>query len=195
MTERFAQVALPLPLASPYTYRIPETLGDRVVAGARVVVPIRRREMVGITVAIDVPAPDAVARDILAAPDDEPALPAGLLAAVEWMAGYYGAPVGLALKAALPGGMWGASRVFVSVTNAGLSPGGLAGDVLDWLARRGEAVPVSTATRALRRPLWDVLDRLARIGAVALRVEPPDTEGQAATSRVADAHNRSAHPD
>ena len=31
MTERFAQVALPLPLASSYTYRIPETLGDRVV--------------------------------------------------------------------------------------------------------------------------------------------------------------------
>ena len=30
MTDRFAQVALPLPLASPYTYRIPETLGDRV---------------------------------------------------------------------------------------------------------------------------------------------------------------------
>ncbi len=185
MSERFAQVALPLPLASPYTYRIPETLGDRVVAGARVVVPIRRREMVGVVVAIDVPAPAAVARDILAAPDDEPALPAGLLAAVEWMAGYYGAPIGLALKAALPGGMWGTSRVFVSVTNAALSPGGLAGEVLDWLARRGEAVPVSTAMRALRRPLWDVLDRLARIGAVALRVEPPDTEAQAATSRVA----------
>ena len=33
MTERFAQVALPLPLASSYTYRIPETLGDRVGPG------------------------------------------------------------------------------------------------------------------------------------------------------------------
>jgi len=39
MTERFATVALPLPLASSYTYRIPETLGDRVAPGARVVVP------------------------------------------------------------------------------------------------------------------------------------------------------------
>ena len=51
MTERFAQVALPLPLASSYTYRIPETLGDRVVPGARVVVPVRRRELIGIVVA------------------------------------------------------------------------------------------------------------------------------------------------
>ena len=35
MTERYAQVALPLPLATPYTYQIPETLADRVAAGAR----------------------------------------------------------------------------------------------------------------------------------------------------------------
>ena len=185
MTERFAQVALPLPLATPYTYRIPETLGDRVVPGARVVVPIRRREMVGIVVAVEVPAPEAAARDILAAPDDEPALPAGLLAAVRWMAGYYGTPFGLALRAALPGGMWGASSVIVSVADREVSPGGLAGEVLDWLVRRGEEVPVSTAARALRRPLWEVLDRLARIGAVAFRVQPPDTEAEAATTRVA----------
>ena len=50
MTDRFALVALPLPLATPYTYRIPETLGDRVVPGARVVVPVRRRELIGVVV-------------------------------------------------------------------------------------------------------------------------------------------------
>ena len=33
-------------------------------------------------------------RDVLAAPDDEPALPEGLLATAAWMAGYYGAPLG-----------------------------------------------------------------------------------------------------
>ncbi len=185
MTERFAQVALPLPLASSYTYRIPATLGDRVVPGARVVVPVRRREMIGIAVAVDTPAPQAAARDILAAPDPEPALPPGLLAAVEWMARYYGAPLGLALKAALPGGMWGTSRVIVSVAEAPPSPGGLAADVLEWLVRRGEPVPVSTAARALHRPLWDVLDRLVRIGAVTLHVEPPETDAEAATERVA----------
>jgi hypothetical protein len=52
MTERFALVALPLPVATPYTYRIPETLGDRVVPGARLVVPVRRRELIGVAVAI-----------------------------------------------------------------------------------------------------------------------------------------------
>ncbi|MGH7498905.1 MAG: DEAD/DEAH box helicase, partial [Gemmatimonadales bacterium] len=185
MTERFAQVSLPLPLASSYTYRIPETLGDRVLPGARVVIPVRQREMVGIAVAIDTPQPQAAARDILAAPDDEPAVPSGLLSAVEWMAGYYGAPLGLALKCALPGGMWGASRVIVSLAGSGHSTGGLAGEVLEWLERRGEDVAVSTASRALKRPLWEVLGRLARVGAVTLRVEPPETDAGAATQRVA----------
>ena len=78
---RFAQIALPLPLASSYTYRIPETLADRVVPGARVVVPVRRRELIGIVVSADAPAPHAQPRDILAAPDNDAAVPAGVLRA------------------------------------------------------------------------------------------------------------------
>ena len=92
MTERFATVALPLPLASSYTYRIPETLADRVAPGARVVVPVRRRELIGIVAETDTVGPQAAARDILAAPDDRPAVPAGLLATGRWIADYYGSP-------------------------------------------------------------------------------------------------------
>ena len=71
MTGRFALVALPLPLASPYTYRIPDALGDRVVPGARVVVPVRRRELIGLVVGVDVEAPSATPREVLAVPDAE----------------------------------------------------------------------------------------------------------------------------
>ena len=55
-------------------------------------------------------------RDVLAAPDAETAIPAGLLETARWMAGYYGAPLGLALKCMLPGGMWGVHGL--SVDNA-----------------------------------------------------------------------------
>src|SRR3954464_7466567 len=170
MTDRFAQVALPLPLASSYTYRIPETLGDRVVPGARVVVPVRRRELIGIVVDADAAPPDAAPRDVLAAPDAETAIPAGLLETARWIAGYYGAPLGLTLKSMLPGGMWGESQIVASLVRGARLPGGVAGEVAAWLERRGGSDTVAAAARALKRPLWDVLDRLARVGAVTLRV-------------------------
>lgn len=184
MTDRFALVALPLPLATPYTYSIPETLGDRVVPGMRVVVSVRRRELIGLVVAVDAVPPVAPAKAILAVPDLEPALSPALLATAEWMAGYYGAPLGLTLKSILPGGMWGESQVIVSLRNGFGPPGGLAGDVLTWLEQRGGAAAVHTVARALKRPVWDVIERLNRVDAVTLRVQPPDTSARRLTERV-----------
>jgi primosomal protein N' (replication factor Y) (superfamily II helicase) len=184
MTGRFALVALPLPLATPYTYQIPESLGDRITPGMRVVVPVRRRELIGIVTRTDVDPPAQDAREILAVPDPEPALPPALLSTAEWMAGYYGAPLGLTLKSVLPGGMWGESQVIVSLRNGHRSLGGLAGEVVDWLKSRGGEVSVQTAARAFKRPLWDVVERLSRIEAVSLRVESPDTSGARLTERT-----------
>ncbi len=127
MTARFADVVLPLPLGQSYTYRIPTALGDRVVAGARVVVPLRRRELVGLVVGTTDEAPPATVhpKDILGAPDAEPALSGPLLETATWMAGYYGAPIGLAIKAVLPGGMWGSSKVVAKLVGRPRAAGGL----------------------------------------------------------------------
>ena len=191
MTERFAQVALPLPLFEPYTYSVPETLADRIVPGARVVVPVRKRELVGIVVAAgDVIASEAkqsgrVLKNILAAPDPEPALSPELLRTAEWMAGYYGAPIGIALKAMLPAPMWGASRVILAVTGGRAVGrlGGLAEQLLEWLDDRGGTAPLDTAARHFKKPLWEVADRLVRVGAAELVVEPAEAEPAALTER------------
>ena len=138
MTDRFAQVALPLPLASSYTYRIPETLGDRVVPGARVVVPVRRRELIGIVVEAEAAPPVAAPRDVLAAPDEDTAIPPALLESARWMAGYYGAPLGLALKAH-------AARRHVGRIAGRRFPGARRGGI-GWAGGRG--------ARVARAPRW-----------------------------------------
>jgi primosomal protein N' (replication factor Y) (superfamily II helicase) len=184
MTGRFALVALPLPLATPYTYRIPDTLGDRVVPGARVVVPVRRRELIGLVVQVEVETAAENVREILAVPDLEPALTPALLSTAEWMAGYYGAPLGLTLRSVLPGGMWGESQVMISLRNGSHAFGGLAGELVAWLEERGSEVSVPSAARAFKRPLWDVVERLNRVRAVTLRVQPPDIDAARLTERT-----------
>jgi primosomal protein N' (replication factor Y) len=184
MTAGFGLVALPLPLAQPYTYRIPEGLADRVVPGTRVVVPVRQREMIGVVTGLTEAPPEREAREILAAPDDEPALPTPLLETVEWIAGYYGTPLGLALRAALPTAMWGESRVIARLTGRPI-PGGLAGEIATWLERKGGEAPVPAIARGLKRPVWEAVNRLARVGAVVLGVEAPQTDAARLTERVA----------
>ena len=105
-----AEVVLPLPISRPYAYHIPPALAQRVVPGARVVVPVRRGRAIGIVASV---APDDSSRDlkdIVAAPDDEPALSPAMLRLGRWIAGYYGAPLGLAVRALLPGALWRAGR-------------------------------------------------------------------------------------
>ena len=107
---KFAEVVLPLPVPRPYTYEVPPELSGRVVPGARVVVPVQRRRVVGVVTAVAVAAPAVTAKAILAAPDEEPALAGPLLALGRWISRYYGTPPGWALRALLPGALWSVQR-------------------------------------------------------------------------------------
>jgi primosomal protein N' (replication factor Y) len=185
VTERFAQVALPLPLADPYTYAIPAVLADRALPGARVVVPVRQRELIGIVTAVDVPAPTVQARAMLLAPDAEPALPPALLRLGQRVARYYGAPIGLVLRAMLPGALWGKSHVELVLSDE-YPPriGGTAGDLVEWLYQKGGRASVAAASRGLRKPVWDVAGRLERTGVLTLEVVHPEVSGAVITHRI-----------
>jgi len=107
-----AAVALPVPVNRSYIYAIPESLAARVVPGARVVVPLRRRRVVGIVTETvsRVPSANVAVKSIIAAPDAEPAISPALLDLGRWISDYYGAPLGLALRAILPGPLWSVAR-------------------------------------------------------------------------------------
>ncbi|HXI33242.1 MAG TPA: primosomal protein N' [Gemmatimonadales bacterium] len=107
---RYAEVVLPVPVSRAYTYAVPGPLSSRIVVGARVVVPVRQRRLMGVVTTPDVPPPASGAKAILAAPDESPALSAPLLELGRWMSDYYGAPLGLSLRALLPGALWRVER-------------------------------------------------------------------------------------
>jgi primosomal protein N' (replication factor Y) (superfamily II helicase) len=110
LQPRYAEVVLPVPVPRTYTYEIPAELEPRVQAGARVIVPVQRRRVVGVVASVGVAAPAVVAKPILAAPDAKPAIAPPLLALGLWMSRYYGTPYGLALRALLPGALWDVGR-------------------------------------------------------------------------------------
>src|SRR5947208_101529 len=109
---RFVAVVPPVPVSRPYIYAVPSELAARVVPGARVVVPLRRKRVIGIvTEAVSrLPSAGVDIKPIAAAPDDDPALSPALLELGRWLSDYYGAPLGLSLRALLPGPLWSVAR-------------------------------------------------------------------------------------
>src|SRR6266480_3933224 len=112
IAPRYAAVVLPVPVNRSYIYEVPAALAARVVPGARVVVPLQHRSVVGIVTELDARQPPASVqmKALAAAPDEEPALSPALLELGKWMSDYYGAPLGLSLRAILPGPLWSVAR-------------------------------------------------------------------------------------
>ena len=177
------RVALPLPAPQPYSYSLPPALADRVGPGSRVVVPVRGRELVGVVTALgDETGPDL--KLVLLAPDPAPLVPEPLLALAAWVARYYATPLGLSLRAMLPGPLWGASRLVATVRDPGAAPGGASRAVMEALERAGGRAAAAQLARVLRKPVWDALQRLERAGAVTLETEAPALGPAAGVERV-----------
>lgn len=175
-------VALPIPTPTPYSYAIPPALADRVVPGARVVVPVRRRELVGVVLETG-EAPDRDLRPVLLAPDAVPVVSSELLALALWLSRYYVAPIGIVLRSMLPAALWGRSKVIVELLDPAHASGGASAELIDAVVRQGGRTTAAALGRKLRRPVWDVLQRLERSGAVRLETAPPELGPAARTER------------
>ena len=172
MTSETCAVALPIPSPEPYHYAIPPALADRVTIGSRVVVPVRASQMVGIVVGLG-GGPDTELKSVFLVPDAEPLLPRELLDLAEWMSRYYTTPLGITLRTMLPAALWGRSQLQVQLIRAEAASGGASRDVVEALERRGGRSTATALHRSLKRPVWEVLQRLSRVGAVALETVPP----------------------
>src|SRR5580704_212837 len=96
----FCDVALPVPLDTAFTYRIPG--GMQPVAGGRVLVPFRQQRMSGVVIAQHDRAPKVLAKNILSVLDAAPVLDEQLLHLGKWISDYYLAPLGEVFRTMLP---------------------------------------------------------------------------------------------
>jgi len=96
------EVALPVPAnGGVFTYRLP---AGTVEPGRRVLVPLGRRNATGVVLGLATSVRGEL-RDVLRVLDDRPLLPPDVLHLVRWAAAHYLAPLGLAIRGALPPGI------------------------------------------------------------------------------------------
>src|SRR5690242_20029797 len=103
MTFPFCNVALPVPLRTTFTYAVPEPMRASLQPGSRVLVPFRKKSLVGVVTEFAGSAPDgAKVREISRVLDLVPALPPKLIELAHWIANYYLAPIGEVFRTMLP---------------------------------------------------------------------------------------------
>ena len=114
---RYAQVILPLPLFSFFTYSIPEELEGSVNVGSRVLVQFGRKKFyTGLVVSLsNEPPGNYEIKPIMALLDEAPVVRYPQLKLWEWISDYYLCSQGDVFKAAVPTGLKPESETFVSL--------------------------------------------------------------------------------
>lgn len=104
---RFAEVILPLPLNSAFTYAVPEELATVLRPGHRVIVPFGKKKFyTGIISRTDCRAPEGFeVKEITRCLDADPIIRRPQMQLWEWVAEYYLCSVGEVMRAALPAGL------------------------------------------------------------------------------------------
>jgi primosomal protein N' len=113
-------VAIPLPLEGPFTYRVPSGLISRVEIGRRVLVPFRNKIRAGFVVGTGASEPGSQEiKEVFDIPEEGPYLTPALWPFIRWVANYYMIPTGQVLKTCLPPGSDRKSRPWAILTPEG----------------------------------------------------------------------------
>lgn len=119
MQQYYAEVLLPLPLYSTFTYHIPDEMVGKIKVGYRVIVPFgRKKSYTAIVTAVSPIAPQGYeVKDITMMLDDYPIIRHPQLKLWEWISEYYLSAPGDVYKAAIPAGLKVESETFIELNN------------------------------------------------------------------------------
>ena len=188
MSWPFCNVALPVPLRTTFTYAVPEGLRGTLQAGTRVLVPFRKKSLVGVVVEMADQAPaNTKLREISRVMEFAPALTPKLIELAQWIASYYLAPIGEVFRAMLPPVTELNLRREIIVTPAGrgavesLGGGelshGLTGAEVAFLKRANtKKGPILFSLAAKMGVSSAALQRLQRLGLLVIRETLQDTK-------------------
>ena len=194
MNCSLCNVALPVPLRTTFTYAVPEPMRGTVQLGSRVLVPFRKKSLVGVVMEFVENAPEgAKVREIARVLDIFPALTPRLMELANWIAQYYLAPIGDVVRAMAPPLTELRSQRQIVLTETGraasksLSGGelshGLLGPEVAFLAmlmeKKGAIQLKSQAKLGLEVPS---LQKLRRLGLIEIRESMQTTKRK--TQRV-----------
>jgi primosomal protein N' (replication factor Y) len=178
ISDRFVDVALPLPLMQPMTYRVPGSW-PVVPRGSRVEAPFGRRRVMGVVVNAEAkPAAGVACKNLTAVFDEEPLVTERLLELALWVADYYIGPVGQATRLVAPPGGVRASKRLVGLTDAAAALATKADPILDALREAGGKLSVASLAARLDQDITSRLLKLDRLGVVQFEVELKSSDFQ-----------------
>jgi primosomal protein N' (replication factor Y) len=181
MTPNYCNVALPVPLRMTFTYAVTEQLRSRVQIGCRVLVPFRKKSLIGVvTEWVETAPTDTKIREISKVIDLTPALTPKLIELGQWIAGYYLAPVGEVFRGMLPPATEFVSQREIILTETGrllsvdLRDGktltGWPGEQIEFLRKLLEKKGAMLLAPAVRLGItFDELQRMQKRGLLEIR--------------------------
>ena len=170
-SSRVVDVALPLPLMQPMTYRVPKGWPD-VPRGSRVEAPFGKRRVMGVVVNAEAKAKDGVAvKDLTALFDEEPLVSDRLLDLALWVSDYYIGPIGQATRLVAPPGGVRASKRLVTLTEAASKIAAKDDPILAALREAGGKLSVASLAARLDKDITARLLKLDQLGLVEFDVE------------------------
>ncbi len=148
-------VAVPLPLCGPFTYRLPEPLVEHAEFGRRVLVPFRNKLRAGFIVGHGGSgfSPED-AKEVIDIPQEPSYLTPSLWDFIRWVADYYLLPTGLVLKTALPPGSDRKSKPWAILTSDGRR----------WFGAMGKEENLTLPTKFLRKQVAPLRELVQAIG-------------------------------
>jgi primosomal protein N' (replication factor Y) len=150
--ERFVDVAIELPLANTFCYRLPPSLCDQIRPGSLVWVPFRTRHVTGIVLHIHNHPPETQEmKEVLQLLEKEPFFSKVELTWLQWASRYYLHPLGGIIRTAFPPGFRMRSQRFFRLTEQGLDAIRKAEPASEELATLGLGERSASAASMIRR--------------------------------------------